>query len=50
LEIILPNKYNKKKSKIMTCMMTNCLKGLTLKILNSIDVVIDLIALLIGVV
>ena len=31
-------------------MMTNCLKGLTLKILNSIDVVIDLIALLIGVV
>ena len=38
MEIILPNKYNKKRSRIMTCKMTDCLKGLTLKILNSIDI------------
>ena len=34
----------------MTCAMTDCLKSLTLKILNPIDLVIDLIALLQGIV
>lgn len=34
----------------MTCVMNDCLKSLTLKILNPIDLVIDLMALLKGVV
>jgi hypothetical protein len=50
VEIIFPSKYNNKKSKTMTCMMTDYLKGLTSKILNCIDVGIDLIALLVRVV
>jgi hypothetical protein len=47
---ILSNRYNKKKFRIMSCMMTDCLKGLNLKIVNSIDMVIDLIALFIEVI
>ncbi len=38
-------KYNKKKFPMMTIVMFNCLKSLTMKILNPIDMMIDLIAL-----
>ena len=43
-------KYNKKKFSMMTYVMFNCLKSLTMKIFNLVDIMIDLIALLIGVV
>jgi hypothetical protein len=43
-------KYNKKKFPMMTIVMFNCLKNLTMKILNPIDIMIDLITLLKGVV
>ena len=48
MEIILPNKYNKKKSTIMTFVMFNCLESLAVKILNLIDIMIDLMVLLKG--
>ena len=38
-------KYNKKEFPMMTYVMFNCLKSLTMKILNPIDMMIDLIAL-----
>ncbi len=38
-------KYNKKEFSMMTYVMFNCLKSLTMKILNPIEMMIDLIAL-----
>ena len=38
-------KYNKKKFSMMTYVMFNCLKSLTMKMLNPIDTMIDLRAL-----
>ena len=38
-------KYNKKEFPMMTYVMFNCLKSLTMKIFNPVDMMIDLIAL-----
>ena len=38
-------KYNKKEFPMMTYVMFNCLKSLTMKILNPMDMMIGLIAL-----